>query len=118
MKFCQIIKNTNTNFILWKRNFTNPAGISNTLSNKVYNLVMKGLFGLVALLITIGIIIYAVSWQLELFQSRSISEGRGTYGEGSLYVTDQDDILAPIDRAEESKRALEVKSRIPDSLLQ
>ncbi len=80
---------------------------------------MKGLFGLIALLITVGTIVYVISLQLELFQSRSTDGvGRGTYGEGSLYVTDQDDILAPINRAEEAKRALEVKNRIPENLLQ
>lgn len=78
---------------------------------------MKGLFGLVALLITVGIIIHVISLQLELFQNRSTGEGRGTYGEGSLYVTDQDDILAPIDMAEGAKRALEVKGRIPNDLI-
>ena len=71
-----------------------------------------------ALLITVGIIIYAISIQLELFQSRSTTgEGRGTYGEGSLYVTDQDSVLEPIDRAEGAKRALEVKGRIPNDLI-
>ena len=82
-----------------------------------YHISMKGLFGLVALLITVGIIIHVISLQLELFQNRSTGEGRGTYGEGSLYVTDQDDILAPIDMAEGAKRALEVKGRIPNDLI-
>jgi hypothetical protein len=85
----------------------------------VYNLGVKGLFGLVALLITVGIIIYAISIQLDLFQSRStVGENKGAYGEGSLYVTDQDSILAPIDRAEDAKRALEIQGRIPNDLIQ
>lgn len=79
---------------------------------------MKGLFGLVALLITIAIISYMMLVQLDIFTAGSEKTIEAKTVDGTYYTTEVGAILDPIDKANSAKAALEVKSRIPKDLMQ
>lgn len=75
--------------------------------------IVKSLFGLVALLVTVGLMVYIVSLQFDRFKnSPSPEESRGSV------IQEPEQLLDTIDMAEDAARALETRNRIPAELLE
>lgn len=78
---------------------------------------MKGLFGVLALLITVALIGYILLIQLEIFE-RGASQRASGVDVGFPYTSDPETIIDTIDVADDAARALELRSKVDTQFVQ